>query len=184
MIVRDLAISQSQVGIGSQGHTLLERVSGADAPTLTQALAKHATGSSTKPLSQTNQAPAPASNANIPMDGIEKQETPEELERRMRGLMNQSTVVLFMKGSPDAPRCGFSRKISALLKNNDIQFTHFDILLDENVRQGRSTFASICSSTEPSFSRRTQEIERLAHVPPAYRKGRTSRRLGYCPGND
>lgn len=55
----------------------------------------------------------------------------------MRALMNQSTVVLFMKGSPDAPRCGFSRKISALLKEQRVEFVHFDILTDEAVRQGK-----------------------------------------------
>ncbi|KAF5379676.1 hypothetical protein D9615_005803 [Tricholomella constricta] len=117
-----------------RGHTLLERVSGADAPQLTQALAKHASGQTPHPLSQTTQAPAPA-----PDDVVlpaEKHQSPEELDRRMRALMDQSKVVLFMKGSPDAPRCGFSRKISALLKDNSIEFTHFDILTDEAVRQG------------------------------------------------
>ncbi|KAF8071499.1 glutaredoxin [Lyophyllum atratum] len=119
-----------------RGHTLLERVSGADAPALTQALAKHVTGQVPKPLSQTNQAPAPASNVDLSSHPSEKQETPEELEQRMRKLMNQSKVVLFMKGSPDAPRCGFSRKISGLLNDNSIEFSHFDILTDEAVRQG------------------------------------------------
>jgi len=51
--------------------------------------------------------------------------------------MNQSKVVLFMKGSPDVPRCGFSRKICALLRDNKIEFMHFDILTDESVRQGK-----------------------------------------------
>lgn len=68
---------------------------------------------------------------------MEKTETPEELERRLRGLMNQSPVVLFMKGSPDAPRCGFSRKICGLLSANKVEFSHFDILTDESVRQGK-----------------------------------------------
>jgi len=43
-----------------------------------------------------------------------------------------------MKGSPDAPRCGFSRKIVALLRDEKVEFTHFDILMDEDVRQGGS----------------------------------------------
>ncbi|KAG6888168.1 hypothetical protein C0992_009444 [Termitomyces sp. T32_za158] len=116
-----------------QGHTLLERISGADAPKLTQAIATHTTGLVVpKPQSVTTQSPAPASDVSE----TEKTETPEELEKRMRGLMNQSKVVLFMKGSPDAPRCGFSRKISALLKENNVEFSHFDILTDEAVRQG------------------------------------------------
>ncbi|KAG6877950.1 hypothetical protein C0993_001568 [Termitomyces sp. T159_Od127] len=116
-----------------QGHTLLERISGADAPKLTQAIATYTTGPVVpKPQSTTTQSPAPASD----VPETEKTETPEELEQRMRALMNQSKVVLFMKGSPDAPRCGFSRKITALLKENSVDFTHFDILTDEAVRQG------------------------------------------------
>ena len=67
---------------------------------------------------------------------MEKTETPEGLEKRLRGLMNQSKVVLFMKGSPDVPRCGFSRKICGLLRDQKIEFSHFDILTDESVRQG------------------------------------------------
>ncbi|KAG6816671.1 hypothetical protein H0H87_004031 [Tephrocybe sp. NHM501043] len=118
-----------------RGHTLLEKVSGADAPALTQALAKHGAGpAAPKPQSQTTQAPTPASD--VAMNAAEKEETPEELEKRMRALMNQSKVVLFMKGNPEAPRCGFSRKISALLKENNVEFSHFDILNDEAVRQG------------------------------------------------
>lgn len=50
--------------------------------------------------------------------------------------MNQTKVVLFMKGNPDAPRCGFSRRIVALLRDQDVLFSHFDILSDESVRSG------------------------------------------------
>ena len=64
-------------------------------------------------------------------------ETAEELEARMRRLMNQSKVVLFMKGNPDKPRCGFSRKTVELLRDQKIEFSHFDILGDERVRAGK-----------------------------------------------
>lgn len=50
--------------------------------------------------------------------------------------MSQQKVVLFMKGSPDAPRCGFSRKMVGLLNDQKVQFAHFDILTDNNVREG------------------------------------------------
>jgi Glutaredoxin len=84
-------------------------------------------------LSYTDKSPAAAS---APAAVVEKLETPEELGIRMRGFMNQSNVVLFMKGSPDAPRCGFSRKMCDLLRHKKIEFSHFDILTDESVRQG------------------------------------------------
>ena len=39
-----------------------------------------------------------------------------------------------MKGNPDAPRCGFSRKIVGVLRDQNVSFSHFDILSDEAVR--------------------------------------------------
>jgi glutaredoxin-related protein len=83
---------------------------------------------------------------------VEKVEMPEELEVRLRRLMTQSNVVLFMKGSPDEPRCGFSRKICNLLRDNKIEFSHFDILTDEFVRQGESVSVRLpvfCGLTVP-----------------------------------
>ncbi|KAJ7278229.1 putative glutaredoxin [Mycena rebaudengoi] len=107
-----------------RGHTLLARIAGADAPALTTAIASHVKPPA--PLSQTDAAPsAPPTYASK-----------EDLDTRLRALMTQSPVVLFMKGSPEVPRCGFSRKISALLKEQNVEFTTFDILEDEDVRQG------------------------------------------------
>lgn len=119
----------------------MDRITGADASALTKAVAKHATPPAYTPLSRTDQSPAKAPSV-VPsaLPNNEKKETTEELNARLRKLMNQSNVVLFMKGSPDVPRCGFSRKISALLKEKNIEFCHFDILTDESVRQGVYSF--------------------------------------------
>ena len=51
-------------------------------------------------------------------------------------------VMLFMKGTADEPRCGFSRKAVALLKEQNVPFTTFDILGDDEVRQGLKTFSN------------------------------------------
>ena len=60
--------------------------------------------------------------------------------------MKQHKVMLFMKGTPDAPRCGFSRKIVNLLNDQDVEFSSFDILSDESVRQGNYMFSiNFCS---------------------------------------
>ena len=48
--------------------------------------------------------------------------------------MSQSEVVLFMKGNPDVPRCGFSKTTVGILRDLKIEFTTFDILQDEAVR--------------------------------------------------
>jgi len=48
-----------------------------------------------------------------------------------------------MKGTPDAPRCGFSSKMIALLREEGVkEIGHFDILSDEEVRQGLKTFSN------------------------------------------
>lgn len=116
-----------------RGHTLLGRINGADAPALTNAVAKNLAAPTHTALSRTDQAPAAPPSS---FTALQEEETPEQLEQRLRGLMNQSKVVLFMKGSPDQPRCGFSRKIVGLLRDEKVDFTSFDILTDESVRQG------------------------------------------------
>ncbi len=50
--------------------------------------------------------------------------------------MTKHKVMLFMKGNPSAPKCGFSRQTVGLLREKGIEFAWFDILSDEDVRQG------------------------------------------------
>jgi hypothetical protein len=92
-----------------------------------------------KALSTSDKPPAAAPPpATVPTQAEGKVETEQELNERMRGIMDSDKVVLFMKGIPDAPRCGFSRKTVAILREHEVTFTHFDILQDEAVRQGES----------------------------------------------
>jgi Grx4 family monothiol glutaredoxin len=64
------------------------------------------------------------------------------LEDRLKQLIGSSKVMLFMKGSPEEPRCGFSRKIVKILKDEGFVFSTFDILTDEEVRQGLKDYSS------------------------------------------
>ena len=57
-----------------------------------------------------------------------------DAEARLQALVRRDPVMLFMKGSPDVPRCGFSRKVVDALRGAGVQFGHFDILTDEAVR--------------------------------------------------
>ncbi|CAA3025841.1 monothiol glutaredoxin-S17 [Olea europaea subsp. europaea] len=66
----------------------------------------------------------------------------ETLEDRLKQLVNSSPVMLFMKGTPDAPRCGFSSKVVNALKEEGVDFGSFDILTDEVVRQGLKTYSN------------------------------------------
>ena len=61
---------------------------------------------------------------------------------RIQNDIGGDDVVLFMKGTPDAPRCGFSRTACELLNNAKVSFETFDILSDEEVRQGLKTYSN------------------------------------------
>jgi len=57
-----------------------------------------------------------------------------QLETRLKSLINTAPVTLFMKGSPNEPKCGFSRQLIELLKSQDLKdFGYFDILSDQEV---------------------------------------------------
>ncbi|KAA8515266.1 hypothetical protein F0562_018504 [Nyssa sinensis] len=71
--------------------------------------------------------------------GIVQKET---LEERLKKLVSSSTVMLFMKGTPDAAKCGFSSKVVDALRQAGVNFGSFDILTDEQVRQGLKTFSN------------------------------------------
>jgi len=47
-----------------------------------------------------------------------------------------------MKGSPEAPKCGFSSKIVDILNTNNVKYGSFNILADEEVRQGLKTLSN------------------------------------------
>ncbi|RDY13558.1 Monothiol glutaredoxin-S17, partial [Mucuna pruriens] len=64
------------------------------------------------------------------------------LSSRLESLINSSAVVLFMKGKPDVPKCGFSRKVVEILQQENVHFESFDILSDEEVRQGLKVYSN------------------------------------------
>eukprot|EP00933_Yihiella_yeosuensis_P042517 TRINITY_DN37130_c0_g2_i1.p1 TRINITY_DN37130_c0_g2~~TRINITY_DN37130_c0_g2_i1.p1 ORF type:complete len:339 (+),score=76.27 TRINITY_DN37130_c0_g2_i1:105-1121(+) len=64
------------------------------------------------------------------------------LEERLHELINKEPVMLFMKGDPEQPRCGFSGKIVGMLQDQGVKFGTFDILSDEDVRQGLKEYSN------------------------------------------
>lgn len=65
----------------------------------------------------------------------------ETLDQRCARLTTMAPVVLFMKGTPSAPCCKFSTRVVTAFNEAGIQFRHFDILQDDEIRQGLKTFA-------------------------------------------
>nr|CAB3249484.1 glutaredoxin-3 [Phallusia mammillata] len=73
-------------------------------------------------------------------DILPKDET-KSVEDRIREILSKDRVILFMKGEPSGPRCGFSRQIVDILNKTGVQYAHFDILSDEDIRQGLKKFS-------------------------------------------
>ena len=59
----------------------------------------------------------------------------QTLNERIEQLLSSADVLLFMKGSPDEPKCGFSSKVVDALNASHVSFSHFDILQDDAIRQ-------------------------------------------------
>ena len=55
--------------------------------------------------------------------------------------INNNDVCLFMKGTPDAPQCGFSMAVSNMLKILEVNFKGVNVLEDEKLRQGIKEFS-------------------------------------------
>ncbi|XP_066586808.1 glutaredoxin-3 [Prorops nasuta] len=66
----------------------------------------------------------------------------EDLEAKLKKLINQAPCMLFMKGNPANPRCGFSRTIVSLLNSYNTDYQSFDILQDTEVREGLKLFSN------------------------------------------
>ena len=64
-----------------------------------------------------------------------------EIKQKIENLINDNQVCLFMKGTPDAPQCGFSMAVSNVLKHLNVDFKGINVLEDENLRQGIKDFS-------------------------------------------
>lgn len=96
------------------------------APTTTKDLSGYAPKPSDPPT-------APAYSSTAP--------SKEELHARLTNLVKAAPVMLFMKGTPSAPQCGFSRQLVGILRENGVKYGFFNILADDDVRQGLKEFA-------------------------------------------
>ena len=63
------------------------------------------------------------------------------VEEKIRQQLAADKIVLYMKGSPQAPQCGFSAKASQLLNACGAKFTTYDILSDPEMRQGLKEYS-------------------------------------------
>lgn len=115
-----------------RNSTILKELSGIDPKDFIAAL---------KQFSSTDANAVPQATESVPSETAKEVPSEEELNERLNKLTNAAPVMLFMKGSPSAPQCGFSRQTVAILREHQVGFGFFDILKDDSVRQGLKTFS-------------------------------------------
>ena len=57
-------------------------------------------------------------------------------------VVKENDIVLFMKGTPEFPQCGFSQRVATMLSSYNIPFAAVNVLLNEEVRQGIKDYAN------------------------------------------
>ena len=65
----------------------------------------------------------------------------DDPQARIDGLVKANDIVLFMKGSPLFPQCGFSSRAIAILNHLGAEFESVDVLQDQGIRQGIKAYS-------------------------------------------
>ena len=65
-----------------------------------------------------------------------------EIKQKIEDAIKTKDVCLFMKGTPDAPQCGFSAQVVHVLNEHGAQFNSVDVLADWDIREGIKEFSS------------------------------------------
>ena len=85
--------------------------------------------------------------------------TDEQILTEIKKIIGEHKVALFMKGLPEAPRCGFSARVVGRLDEAGVEYAAVDVLVDPRIRQVLSSLLE------------------LAHDPPVVRRRQPRRRL-------
>ena len=65
-----------------------------------------------------------------------------EIQERIRKVIEENSVMLFMKGSPDFPQCGFSGRVVQILEASGAEFGSADVLMDPELREGIKAYSN------------------------------------------
>ncbi|AOW29039.1 Grx4 family monothiol glutaredoxin [Candida albicans L26] len=131
-----------------RNQTILKELSGADPKEFIQALNQFSNNTNSTTTSNNdnvqasiNSTTANTNSNNTTTNAPEVEESEEALNERLNKLTKAAPIMLFMKGSPSSPQCGFSRQLVAILREHQVRFGFFDILKDDSVRQGLKKFS-------------------------------------------
>ena len=65
----------------------------------------------------------------------------EQTKNIIKNHIDSNEVCLFMKGTPDAPQCGFSMAVSNMLKILEVNFKGINVLEDQSLREGIKVYS-------------------------------------------
>jgi monothiol glutaredoxin len=65
-----------------------------------------------------------------------------DINKQLDEIIKNNKVVLFMKGTPDMPQCGFSMAVANVLKHLEVEFTGINVLDDEEIRNGIKEYSN------------------------------------------
>ena len=65
----------------------------------------------------------------------------EEIKKDIENKIKSNNVVLFMKGTPEVPQCGFSLAVSNVLKHLNVKFEGVNVLENPKIREGIKIFS-------------------------------------------
>ena len=60
----------------------------------------------------------------------------DDVHKKIKTIIDSNNIVLFMKGTPDSPQCGFSMAVSNILKHLKVNFEGVNVLESNEMRQG------------------------------------------------
>jgi len=65
-----------------------------------------------------------------------------DMEDRIKSQLGEFPLLLYMKGTPDFPQCGFSAKVCGILKASNKRFAFVNILEDHEIREGLKAYSN------------------------------------------
>ncbi len=65
----------------------------------------------------------------------------EKIKSLIQNHIDNNDICLFMKGTPDAPQCGFSMAVSNMLKLLEVNFKSVNVLEDQSLREGIKVYS-------------------------------------------
>jgi len=64
----------------------------------------------------------------------------DSVHQLIDNLVHEQDIVLFMKGTPQFPQCGFSQRVAAILEQQGVSYASVNVLLDPAIREGIKSY--------------------------------------------